>query len=1208
MRVSVVLALAAIVGLTGPSVRAQTSFGTVVGTVTDASGAEIPGAQVTLTNNDTNATLTAKTGSGGNYSFLNLLPGSYKVTVSNPGFKGFTQTPVDVQIGGTARVNAALTVGNVTETVTVAESTVTQLDTDTSSLGGVVEGEHVVESPLNGRDVNNLLDFIPGVVPGPYTQGSTFANGGSGNFQAGGQTQAISYGDYQIGGGFSGQSIFFIDGVMSNIPENNVNSLVPTQDSVQEFRVSTNNVTAEFGGFAGGVVQISTKQGTNKFHGAAYEYFRNTVLDANDYFSNRAGLPRSPLHQNQFGGNVGGPLIKDKLFFFFSFERETLTSGGLDTTTVPTTAEIQGNFSALTAGAISATNPTGQILYNASTGVPYTCNGVANVICPTQIDAVAQKIIQLESPTPTNGNLNNNYIAVAPIEGSQNQYDARVDYNVTKKDQVFLKYTFWNPHNGPSDPLHNNTGAGPTGNTTTEAVAGDNHLFNANTFADLRLSYLENYNYQVPLSNGFNQGSIDANYGTLQSEQVNNHQGLLPGLGVGYGIGAELSQLYWLNTAYSINGSITRVEGRHTVKVGGIGRQIEWTGFGNNQGLGLSASSSFTSCPTASCGAALNGATGNALASFLLGIPSSVGITEVGTTRAFLHSYGFYGVDTWQVSSKLTLNLGVRWEQPGSYSEVNNLDTVLLPNLATGLPSYTNPVTGVTSPTVGGLALVASPQYAPRREESLHWKLFSPREGFDYRIDDKTVWRGGYGINFLPAELTADGPGSSSINASGTGINNTVGQALLTTVDNPFPNGINVPVGRSQAALTQLLGQGVGSRIPNQAYGYAQQYNMGFERSLDKRSVLTVSYAGAKGTHLVLSQGYTGTGLNLDQLPDQYDAIGGTPASTVNGVTTPGTGLFKQVPNPYSGLISNANQLGGTTILEGLLLKPYPQYTGLTQAVPRYGASSYNALQVTYKRTFVDNGILQVAYTYAKLLSNTDNTSSFDDDQGGQGVVQDNTNLRNEWSLSLQDLTHNLVINYGLDLPFGRGQQFLNHSSGLVNGLVGGWRLAGITVFHSGVPVAIQTGGNDYTNYLGEFGAGPIRPNQVGGCHKNVGGSEQQKAADWFNRACFTLPGAFAFGNETRVDDKIRTAGEANFDLSASKVFKVYANVKGKISVEAFNLFNRSQFAAPDTGVTDGSIVTNPTTGAVLYGSNFGVVTRQANPPRQLQLAARFSF
>jgi hypothetical protein len=1211
-KLSVMFLMGLFVAMAGQSLKAQNSYGGIVGTVTDTTGANLPGSTVTLTSNETSAAQTTKAGAGGTYSFLNLNPGSYNVAVTNPGFKGVTKEKIDVTIGGSARVDVALPVGDVSQTVTVDASSVTQLDTDTSSLGGVVEGQQVVESPLNGRDVNNLLDFVPGVVPGPYTQGSTFANGGSGNFQAGGQTQAISYGDYQIGGGFSGQSIFFIDGVMSNIPENNVNSLVPTQDSVQEFRVSTNNVTAEFGGFAGGVVQISTKQGTNKYHGSVYEYFRNTVLDANDYFSNHNGLPRPPLHQNQFGANVGGPIIKDKLFAFFSYERETLTSGGLDTTTVPTTAELGGDFSALTASAVSNTNPTGQLIFNPSTGAAFAgCNGnTPNVICTatTPLDSVALKILSLESPVPTNGNLTNNYIANAPIQGAQNQFDARVDYNPNGKDQLFAKYTFWNPHNGPSDPLHNDTGAGPTGNTTTEAVVGDNHVFDPSTIADLRLSWLENYNYQVPLSNGFNQSTIGPNYGTLQSEQVNGHQGLLPGLGVGYGIGAELSQLYWLNTAYSINGSVTKVKGRHTIKVGGIGRQILWTSFANNQGLGLSASNGFTACPSATCGAALNGSTGNALASFLLGIPSSSGITEVGETHSFLHSYGFFGVDTWQVNNKLTLNLGIRWEQPGSYSEDNNLDTVLQPNQATSLPGFTNPVTGATSPTVGGLAFVASPQYPSRREEDLHWKLFSPREGFDYRIDDQTVVRGGYGINFLPAELTADGPGSSSINSAGTSIGNNVGEPLLTTVDNPFPNGINVPAGRNPAALTQLLGQGISSRIPNQAYGYAQQYNFGMERQFAKKAVLTISYAGAKGTHLVLSQGYTGTGLNLDQLPDSYDAIGGTlPQLNAAGQTVaPGTGLFTAVTNPYAGKLSSGTTLDQPTVYEGYLLKPYPQYGSVTQSVPRYGASTYNALQVTFKRTFVNNGILQVAYTWSKLLSNTDNTSSFDDDQGGQGVVQDNTNLHAEKSLSLQDLRQNVVINYGLDLPFGHGHQFLAGSNRVVNALVGGWRMAGITTFHSGTPIAIQTGGNDYTNYLGIFGAGPIRPNQVAGCNKNVGGSQQSKVNHWINPSCFTLPGEFAFGNENRVDDSLTSAGAANFDVSASKVFKVYSRVTGKLSVEAFNLFNRAQFAPPDSGLTDGTIINAGT--ASEYGSNFGVVTRQANPARELQLAARFTF
>jgi hypothetical protein len=285
---------------------------------------------------------------------------------------------------------------------------------------------------------------------------------------------------------------------------------------VQEFRVSTNDISPEFGGYAGGVIQISTKSGTNTFHGTAYEYFRNTVLDANDYFSNHEGLARPPLHQNQFGGNIGGPILRNKLFFFFSYERETLTSGSISTYTLPTAAELGGDFSAL-----------GVNIYSPTTGQQYSCNGQANVICRAQLDPTALKILQLESPLPNRPGLTNNYVATAPIVGAQNQYNARVDYT-HGNDSLFARYTFWNPHNGDSDPLGTKTGAGPTGNTTTEAVLGDNHIFNPSTIGDLRLSWLENYNFQVPLLNGFDQSTINSNYGALQAMQVNNHQGLLP--------------------------------------------------------------------------------------------------------------------------------------------------------------------------------------------------------------------------------------------------------------------------------------------------------------------------------------------------------------------------------------------------------------------------------------------------------------------------------------------------------------------------------------------------------------------------------------------------------------------------------------------------------------------------------------------------------
>jgi len=1141
--------------------HAQTSYGSIVGTVSDPTGAVVPEAQVTLKNLGTNATQTATSSSSGTFTFVNLNPGSYSVTVSKSGFESFTQNEVDVQVGGSTRINITLPVGNVGETITVSAAPA-QLQTDSASLGGVVEGQQVVESPLNGRNVNNLLDFVPGVVPGGGTQGSTMANGGSGNFQAGGQTQAIAYGNYQIGGGFSGQSIYFIDGVKSNIAENNVNTLVPTQDAVQEFRVLTNNVSAEFGGFAGGVVLISTKSGSNDFHGNAYEYFRNTALDANDWFSNHTGLGKSPLHQNQYGVNLGGPIYRNKAFFFFSWEHESLISASPINATVPVTAELNGDFSG---------DP--QIIYDPTTHAPFP----GNKIPQQRIDATALKIVELETPNQSRVQQNpftTNFFASAPIEGYQDQYNARVDVNPTSKDSIFARYTYWNPHNGPSDPFGTMTGAGPTGNYTQEGAFGENHTFNPTTIAELRLSYLENYNFQYPLSDGFDMSSISPNYGTIQSQSV-NQEGLLPGLGIqGYGIGAELSQLYWNNNVWGITGSVTKILGKHTIKTGAQWSQVLWENYGNSQGLGLNATTFYTAANAADT------VDGNGLASFLLGIPSSVGISSVGTWHAFLHSYGFYVTDTFQATPKLTLTGGLRWEQPGAYSEEQNLDSILQPNAPVsigGVTSITNPVTGASVPLTGRLAFVASPQYSSRREEELHWLLFSPRLGFAYRLTPKTVLRGGYGLSYLPAELTADSPSASPINSAFTGISNTVGQPLLTTVDDPLPNGINLPTGRTQAGLDTALGNGASGRIPEQAYGYAQQWNLAVEQALDSKSTVTVAYAGAKGTHLVISNGFTGTGLNLNQLPDSYHSLG--------------SALLTQVANPFYGVLPAGTTFGAPTIAQGYLLSPHPQYQGMSQVVPRYGYSSYNALQVTYSRHFSHNGILQAAYTWGKLLSNTDNTSSFQDGQGGYGVVQDNNNLRPEYSLSLQDLPNNLVINYGLDLPFGRGETYLSNVSHVTNAFVGGWRVNGITIYRSGIPIALQAAGNG----LSQFGSGPIRPNYTFGCQRKLSGDphSSSRAAEWFNTSCFTQPGAYDFGNEDRVDPLMRSEAEENWDFAINKIFPLKERVKLTFSTQIFDLFNHAQFAIPNSN---------------LSSPGFGRVGQQSNLPRTIQFALRVSF
>jgi outer membrane receptor protein involved in Fe transport len=1158
------IALLAFGGAMNPKcANAQTSYGSVVGTVTDAAGALIAGVQVELRNKGTNAEQKAVTSSAGTYTFINLNPGSYSVTASHPGFKESTADQVDVQIGGTTRADLTLEVGDVTQSITITGATA-DLQTDNASLGGVIEGVQVQEAPLNGRNVNNLLDFVPGVVPGGGTAGSTVANGGTGQVSA--NTQAISYGNYQIGGAFSGQSLFFIDGVGSNISENNVNTLVPTQDAVQEFRVSTNNVSAQFGGYGGGVVQISTKSGTDQFHGSAYEYFRNTALDANDWFSNNAGLGKVPLHQNQYGANLGGPVLRNKLFFFFSWEHESLSSATPASYVMPTTAELSGDFSA---------DP--QVIYDPTTGQPFPGNNIA-----ARIDPAALKILQLETAkesivkqTPY---VNNTFVSV-PAIGVQTQYNARVDATLGK-DTVFARYTFWNPHNESVDPFGNKTGAGPTGNDTQEGVLGDNHVFSPTSIGEVRFSYLENYNFQDPLSNGFNMSTINGQWGAIPGAS-----GLgtfsLPALAIqGYSVGPNLSQLHWNNNIWAVNGSFTKILGKHSVKSGGNWRQILWEAYPGSGGVTVTSIPGFTANPSIP-------GTGNALASFLLGVPSQTSVTVTTPTYAFLHNYGLFVEDTYQATPKLTVTAGLRWEQPGAFSEEHNIGAVFLPNSPLtigGVSSYTNPL-GATVQLKGSGALLASPLYPSRREESLHWKTFSPRVGFADRFDPKSVIRAGYGISFFPAVLDQDGPQLSSLTRSATNNVNTVGQPIGATVANPFPTGISPALGHSQQGVDNLLGSGIWARVPDQPLGYSQQWNLAIERTFGASTTASLAYAGSKGTHLIIASPYTGSGLQLNQIPDQYLSMG-------NDLLTP-------VANPFYGALPAGSVAGGPTILKGRLLMPYPQYPlGVLQQDARIAGSNYNALQAYLTKRFSHAGIIQVAYTWSKLLSDTDNTSSFLDGQGGTGLVQDLYNLKAEKSVSQQDIRHNFVANYGLDLPFGHEQMFLSNINAVTNAVVGGWRVNGITTLRSGVPIALTANPNTLAQDFGGgtpgfgLGSGIIRPNYTPGCNKSVSGNRSVRALEWFNTSCFSEPGPFSYGNESRVDTGLRAAGVANFDFSANKSFDITEKAKLKFSAEIFDLFNHPQFAEPGVGL----------------GPSFGVVNHQSSLPRTVQLALRLSF
>jgi hypothetical protein len=1183
---SAALLVCAMLAGTATSANAQVTFGSVVGTVADSSGAAISSATVKLTNLGTNETRMMQTGSGGIFAFPNLIAGLYRVDVEMSGFKHFIQDKVEVQVDVSVRVDATLQVGNVTESVTVTTEG-PSLQTDNASLGTTIGQQEIESIPVSGRNVNNILTLVPGVV----AQGGTYGNAVS-NQSGGARTNAIGFGNYAIGGGFGNQSQFYVDGVPSNAPANNLNSYIPSQDVVQEFRVVTNNVPAEYGNYAGGVINLTTKSGTNNFHGAAYEYLRNKVLNANDYFSNANRLARPPLIQNQFGGTVGGPVVKDKTFFFFGFEREVLKTGNLVQTTVPTAAELAGDFTA----------PGLPKIYDQSQpGNPqFQCNGVLNVICPNRLDESALKLFAKTYPEPNHSDPVNNFIVQQATGGVNNQYNARVDHHFSDKNTLFARYTYWKADSNAYDAWGTHTqGQGPTGVYTHEAILGDTHAFNPSTVLDLRLSYLRVFEHEFPDSSNIDLSQFGPNWaglfggkGNYPSMSFNGNAGT-SAVTNSSGTGSEL---FWHQNVYTLSGNLTKLVGRHQVKFGGMVRRVQWISDPE------SGATTLTFDPIATSNSA--GAGGSAVASALVGIPSSTSSQFIGGSRAYYTAYGFFVDDTFRATNKLTLTAGLRWDQPSVFSEASNNDTVFLKNQASPLGSFLNPVTGQTQQLVGNVGLVGTPAWPSQREDNLHWKLFSPRLGAAYRLTDRTVLRAAYGISYPPTTMAQDGPNLSPINAAGTTVVNTFQvqtgspNSIQATSDNPFPFGITQPP-RRNVPPSYFYGKGFAMRSPGYHIPYVQQWNAAVERQIGKDASVTVAYAGSRGTHL-LSQGWaTVSNIGLNQLPDKYFSMG--PAA-----------LLAQVPNPFFGTITTPGlALSQPTIAAGQLLRPFPQFDRVLALDPFNSKSNYRSLQASLMKRFGDKGVLTVAYTWSRLMSNTDSVTAFlDEGFLFGGSVQDNNHLEREYSLSSYDIPQNLSIGYGVDLPFGRGKHFLSDAQGVFNGVVSGWRVNGITTLRSGVPISVyQIFSGSALSTLGGgqgyFGAGGtwMRPDLVPGCNMSVSGSREQRASTgWFNTACFQpvdWTKEVRFGNEPRNLSNARQDTLNNWDFSIAKRTAITERVYLQFTAEFFNTFNHPRFGAPDlnVGVLPG-----------VLNSHFGIVTSQANPPRAIQFGLRIAF
>jgi hypothetical protein len=1238
------------------SLQAQSTYGTIVGSVTDTSGAAITDATVTLTNLGTQEKRTQPSGADGLFTFVNLFPGNYRVDVEKQGFKHFTRNPVVVEVQQSSQVAAVLQVGEVSQVVEVTSQT-PLLQTESASLGQVVEQRKADELPLNGRNIFNLITVSPAAV----------AQGTAGGSPVG--ENPFSWGNYQIGGSFANQGAEYLDGQPLNIGYINLPIIIPTQDSVGEFKVQYNNVGAEWGKFSGGVVNLSTKSGTNSFHGSAYEYFRNKVLNANEFFNKQdelsAGKPNEapPWEQNQYGFELGGPVIKNKTFFYTSWEEYRQRTSIPFITTVPAAGMLTGNFSSVctaaggtfnaagicsaAAGKIydpyTALSPTGRTPYGLDPADP-TCPG--NCIPAAEFSKADAILGAKYYPAANLPGITSNYSTAYASGGNTNEFVARGDQNLGANTRLFARFSYYGLLDLPENPL--GTGLCEdrcAENYHSKLLAFDvNHTFTPNTILDVNLSGSRFVYVRQPLLSGFDLTTLGwpSTYNSPPSSIRTPPTPEFPTPNdVGHSQGN--SAIGDHNTQYNLSPAFTLIRGKHTIQVG-----AQWEiGLDNYYQTNI-ASGAFgfqgnwtSSTPTATDGS------GSPYADFVLGLAlnqgsfagnQSEGVAQVPALTKGKQTYrALYFNDTWHVTPKFTASLGLRYELPGTWSEAYNRLTYWDPNAVNGQVTGCSGVAG--SPCPGDAMYVGAGPNSSDNNLPLDKKEFSPRLGVTYSYDQKTVFRAGYGIFFIPNYVSfalnpdndvvnlATTPFTASTNGYTTPASTLDGNTCTQTASGfanfscvnagPFTaGGILPPPGRNATPSLSNFVAGNGSPglapYQNPEYGYIEQYNVDLQRQLPAGFFADVAYAGAHGVHLQQYQ------TNIDQIPDsfvataasQYNAAIAGPCSATPTPTCADAfvGINALITNPMAGTSPNAT-IGAATIHAGQFDRPYPEFNGLNLNGFGCCGSSYNSLQATVQRRFQGGGTLLVAYTNSKLMSNTDTlTSWLESDSsgtGGVGSVQDWNNLAGERSLSSQDVSQRLIISYVLDLPFGHGKPYLSGFSGAGNKVVSGWGVDGITTFQKGMPLKITYAGTTSLEAAG-LGAANIRPDVVPGCDKNgsrtVSSDVSANPALFFNTSCFAAPPEWGFGTESRVDATLRGPGINNFDFAVFKRTLITERVGFEFRTEFFNIFNHPYFSPPGTAY-DGTPTAN----------GFGQVTSTvsagvASPERLIQFAGILRF
>ncbi len=1160
----------------------QRDLGTITGTVTDASGAAIPNARVVIVEDATGLSYNTVTSESGSYTEPALKPGTYTVSVEAPGFQKSQEKGVVVNPGEPTAVNLAVQVGNASQTVEVTASA-PLLQTESPVIGANLNAAEVSQLPLGGsRTFSYLARLSPGVLP--PENGARDALGGG--FSANGVRS-------------TGENNFLLNGVDNNvnvIDFINQTSFVisPSVEAIGELQVLTNGYSAEYGRAAGGVVNAILKSGTNQVHGVAFEILQNTLLNANRWENNFAGIQRSPFKQNQFGGALGGPIIKNKLFLFGDYQGTRIrTAGGVIQNlgyggqyTVPTQAEINGDFSKSLGGVIGTDalgNPIRQNqLYDPTTtktvnGQLYRTPYVNNQIPISQMDPASRKIASLY-PAPnllsgiTSGfQPTNNYAVTTPGALNTDQGDARVDYRVSEKDSLFGSVSWSNTYKNSVVPFSgvldggNFNGAGEQ-DLGRNAQIGYTRIWSPTVVSETRAAFS-----RLVTSRSQAEASTDAfkAVGINGYDPTTSSNGGLPQIGLGHY--SQIGSEDWLptkeyNNVWDFIQNVAVTKNSHSMKFGAEYRPIRFPFFQVPYPHGeLNFSRNETAYPSTASNAigpngkplgqngTLSADTGDEFASFLLGAVDGGQISTTNFIASKKQAYAWYAQDDWKVTPKLTVNLGVRYELFSPIGEtfgrqsnfdINNL-TLYIPagkdSNAPLPPNFNQSVTvnGITSPAL-------FPNVTVNRQSKdaylIPWdKLdIGPRIGLAWNVRPKTVIRAAYGVFYGGEENQGGNPnrGESVPFNESPQLNRPSGVGAFQP-DPYFANG-NATGGVSAGyPLNVFNGFPVSSlQFREVAQDFrnpmVQKWNLAVQQELPGQMALEVSYVGNHSSHQLLQPDFN---------------------------TCPNLGTLNTTINCNS-------------------LRLYPDI-GSISGTATWGFGNYSGLTAKLEKRMSKGLQFISAYTYGHALANSGTTLS-----GSQGnYTRDPLNWNSSYASASWDIRHNFTTGLSYDIPFGRGKQYGSNMNGVVDAVAGGWQLNSVVTFHTGQPFTLRANGCQ-----GVFTG--CSPDAISGLNPNAAPSIGRNPGEWFNTANVTAPTPLTEGSlglQTNYGPPTRSV-----DLSLFKTFNMTERFHLQFRAESFNIGNTPQFSIPDYTLGD---------------KTFGQVTSTAvGSERHVQFSLRLQF